>query len=265
MSNNIELYFYFNLTKPGKYSYEGLNFSFLYEPVYVGIGLKNRHKAHFINARYLLDKTYKYKSKEFEKRDRNYPKLIFIKKMIEEHKLTLNDMCFVLMNYLTKEHAKELEIFYIAKIGRQIDSQGPLLNYTLGGDGGKGVKWTEEQKKEKSDSMKGSKNPMFGKKGELCPSFGLVRSEETKEKHSTSKMGDKNPQYGKPSWNKGLHWDNRMKEIISLANIDYVYKFVNPEGEIIIIDRNLIKFLMKMDLILAGLHQHLPNLKMTIL
>jgi hypothetical protein len=37
---------------------------------------------------------------------------------------------------------------------------------------------------------------MYGKKGNLCPSFGLKRSAETKQKLSFSKIGKNNPNAG---------------------------------------------------------------------
>lgn len=37
-------------------------------------------------------------------------------------------------------------------------------------------------------TMSGENNPMYGKKGELCPSYGITRSDETKEKISKSKL-----------------------------------------------------------------------------
>ena len=45
-------------------------------------------------------------------------------------------------------------------------------------------------------SYKGINNPMYGKKGILCPSFGLKRSSETKQKMKESKMGKNNPNAG---------------------------------------------------------------------
>ncbi len=54
--------------------------------------------------------------------------------------------------------------------------------------------------------MFGEQNPMYGKTGELCPSYGLVRSDETKSKQSESRLnylkdnpiesGENHPLYG---------------------------------------------------------------------
>jgi hypothetical protein len=46
-----------------------------------------------------------------------------------------------------------------------------------------------EVRKRKSESMTGDKNPMFGLKGDLCPSTGVIRSPETCSKISSSKKG----------------------------------------------------------------------------
>ena len=44
-------------------------------------------------------------------------------------------------------------------------------------------------RKERSERIMGDKNPMFGRTGELHPSFGIEKSPETKEKLSRSKKG----------------------------------------------------------------------------
>lgn len=57
-----------------------------------------------------------------------------------------------------------------------------VYNMTDGGEGVQGHKWTEEQKKAKSESMMGAKHPMFGKPmpwflGEKNPNYGKMPSE----------------------------------------------------------------------------------------
>lgn len=55
---------------------------------------------------------------------------------------------------------------------------------------------TKEQREKMSRKKRGKKNPMWGKKGPRCPSFGLKRSPETRKKMSESKKGPKNYLYG---------------------------------------------------------------------
>jgi group I intron endonuclease len=75
----------------------------------------------------------------------------------------------------TWEEAMNKEIEFIKKFKQE---GYVVYNMTDGGEGVQGHKWTEEQKRVKSESMKGSKHWMFGKKMPWI-------------------TGDKNPNYGK--------------------------------------------------------------------
>lgn len=61
----------------------------------------------------------------------------------------------------------------------------------------------------------GSKNPMFGKRGELSPSFGRHHSEETKAKLREQKLGNRNPMFGKHLSDKTMRM---LKENIGEKN-----------------------------------------------
>lgn len=122
---------------------------------------------------------------------------------------------------LTEDEAYELEAFLIEHWGRRgIDENGLLLNIIPGGRGGwagvpksedhkrkigegnKLASQTPETKERKSDSHKGSKNGMWGRKGELNPQFGIPKSEETKAKLSIAakeRLSDptNHPMYGR--------------------------------------------------------------------
>lgn len=48
---------------------------------------------------------------------------------------------------------------------------------------------SEETRKKISESRKGENNPMYGKKGELSPSFGRIHTEESRKKMSEARIG----------------------------------------------------------------------------
>ena len=55
-----------------------------------------------------------------------------------------------------------------------------LINCTYGGEGISGYKYTEEQRKKCARPKE--QNGMWGKKGELCPSYGIVRDDDFKDR-----------------------------------------------------------------------------------
>jgi hypothetical protein len=70
---------------------------------------------------------------------------------------------------------------------------GPLAcNFTTGGDGTSGFKWTPEARARVSLQRKGRNNRT-----------GFKHSEATKQKQCESKLGTRNPNFGKSPWNKG--------------------------------------------------------------
>lgn len=113
------VYVYLDPRKPGKYSYDGLDVSFLYEPFYVGKGKGNRWKYH---ANVIDGRTF------------NTHKAGKIK-----HIKDLGfDMCENIIKYaidLTNEESMDLEIKLIKIIGRHDIGKGPLTNQANGGIG----------------------------------------------------------------------------------------------------------------------------------
>ena len=55
-----------------------------------------------------------------------------------------------------------------------------LINCTYGGEGISGYRYTEEQRKKCARPKE--QNGMWGKKGELCPSYGMVRDDDFKDR-----------------------------------------------------------------------------------
>jgi hypothetical protein len=118
--------------KPGQYAYEGLNFSLLYEPFYIGKGRLSRKYAHlypsYLNKRSLKSSKLKtILSVGFTKKD--------IKTYIIETAFNLSE-----------EESFKNEIQYIKYIGRVKLRTGPLCNHTNGGEGTSGTICSEEHK-----------------------------------------------------------------------------------------------------------------------
>ena len=55
-----------------------------------------------------------------------------------------------------------------------------LINCTYGGEGISGYKYTEEQRTKCARPKE--QNGMWGRKGELCPSYGIVRNDDFKNR-----------------------------------------------------------------------------------
>ena len=110
-------YVYVDPRRPGKFDYDGLDVSFLFEPFYVGKGTANRWKHHTLYV------------DSFP----NSKKRAKIKKIIKEKYDPLSYV--VILNRNSSKLALEYEKFMILHIGRICDN-GPLLNITEGGDGG---------------------------------------------------------------------------------------------------------------------------------
>ena len=100
---------------------------------------------------------------------------------------------------------KFLDMLEIEEIAKHNCVRPNGFNLTHGGDGGIP---SEETRRKKSESLKGKKNPMFGKTGEKNPMFGRTgeksphygkrHTDETLQKMSKMKKGKKNPMFGKP-------------------------------------------------------------------
>jgi hypothetical protein len=116
--NEFYVYIFLDQTKKGKFIYE--NFSFNFEPFYVGVSkLKNRINDHLREAKTNIGNN-KYKINKIKKinsKVNNPPKILFFKKN------------------LSKSEAFEIEKLLIKTIGRRNLGTGPLTNLTDGGEG----------------------------------------------------------------------------------------------------------------------------------
>jgi hypothetical protein len=113
--NNYYVYILLNNLKPGRYSYEGLDRSFLYEPFYVGKGRGKRVNAH-----------------RYGKDNHNTRKQSIIDSIKSENKKFFYS---IYTDNLSSPKAFSQETILIKKIGRIDSNMGSLTNLNNGGNG----------------------------------------------------------------------------------------------------------------------------------
>lgn len=133
------VYCYLDPRKPGKYQYG--EFSFDFEPFYIGKGKGDRIKKHLMSHELFN------KSRIRHNRLKN-SKINSIKSdgLVPIYSKIAED--------LQNEDASALEIKLISIIGRKIKNDGPLCNISDGGDGGDNMKYLDpDRKKEIYDRL----------------------------------------------------------------------------------------------------------------
>lgn len=113
------VYVYCDPRKPGKFEYDNLNFTFNYQPFYIGIGTGYRYRRHVTK----FEINWNYNSIKNGK----------IKHIINDGFDPLKYVVFLKENILRIE-AQKLEIDIIKMMGRICDKTGILTNLTLGGE-----------------------------------------------------------------------------------------------------------------------------------
>ena len=182
MNENYYVYVYCD---PRKYIKNGFlygKYCFDFEPFYVGMGQRNRLYHHLSEARV----------KNSLKKG-NKHKFFKIKDILLENK---TPVIIKIKDKLNQRDAFDIEIEMIKSIGRSDENLGPLTNHTNGGDLG--------------ISLKGDKNPMFGKRGKNHPSSQWVRTTEYLQHLSESTRGEKNGMFGR-TWTKKMKLDHSKK------------------------------------------------------
>lgn len=229
-------YIYLDPRKPGRYTYEGLNFSLLFEPFYVGKGHKKRYLAH-LSKRNLKEKHYK------------------------NHKIKAISESFDIREYIMvfnrcDEHdcVKNYEEFLITTIGRIDLKTGPLTNLTSGGDSnipgpesrekmkaakkGKtyeeifGVEKALEIKIQKSERMSGCKNHFYGKRH--SDETLRIIAEKSKGKRSGENHFTKKPDWVYPDEGRKKLSESHKLLVGEKAVKAKFYRIVSPSGEVYI-------------------------------
>lgn len=199
-NDNKYVYIYLDPRKPGIFVYD--EFTFEYEPFYVGKGSGYRCNAHL------------------SREGGNKYRFSKIKNIINSG---LKPVIIKLITNINNDVASEIETKLIKLIGRK---PGPLTNLTDGGDGGHGNtghSWTTTQR-DKIMSIRKIKAPMSGKS----------HSVETKIKQSAAAMGREftvehrdNLSKQKNKKIEGVQDDivivtyNSIKEMIKILNLPY--------------------------------------------
>lgn len=109
------------------------------------------------------------------------------------------DVSVEIIETVVSEDAGELgrrEVFHIARLNSLASK--PLLNLTVGGDGGARSKpYSDDAIRKYSETKTGNLNPMYGKRGPDNPNYGRSFTEEARAKMSEAKTGERHPNYGK--------------------------------------------------------------------
>lgn len=119
--NVYYVYAYLDPRKPGKYEYEG--YSFEYEPIYIGKGTKSRILKHLKN-------------------EKSNP--IKINKINSIKKQGFSPILIKIIDNISNDESLKIEKKLIKIIGRYCKNEGPLTNYSPGGETYIGYKHQED-------------------------------------------------------------------------------------------------------------------------
>lgn len=166
----------------------------------------------------------------------NFKYIILEKRIFENKKQANAELDIVEKEYIEKYKTKERDFGYnltdggecgcgcirneetkrkmaISKIGDKNPMKRKEISkkVSIALKGRKGIPCSEEKKEKMRIRMKGERNPMYGKTGDLNPSFGIdwtkniskEKYEKFCEKRSKYTLGNKNPMYGRKQ-NKSL-------------------------------------------------------------
>ncbi len=202
---NCYVYAYLDPRKKGRYIYEGLNISFLYEPFYIGKA-KNRNR---INDHLALA------------RNTNINRYV-LNKIRDIVKTGLEPFRIKVMQELAPQEASTFETKFITKIGRSNLGYGPLTNLTDGGEGTVGWKMPDTVKQKLSH---------------------IQQKLWTNERRRQQSIRGKNYATSNRFYNAMSHRKNPKGKKLQLNKSDRNFKLVNPNGIITICHGNLMQLL----------------------
>ncbi|MEO6303839.1 MAG: hypothetical protein ABIP51_11775 [Bacteroidia bacterium] len=180
------VYVYLDPRKPGKFTYDGLDVSFLFEPFYIGKGFKKRYHSHLTTA--LKNK------KSFNNILTNK-----IKKILSEN---LNPFIEKIKIELDEKSSYKFEKEIIKIIGKKINNTGSLLNIL---DGGKDDSVFKMIEKRRINSLSINEKISIAK-------TGVLFSKEHKK--SLSEAALKKYQNGFIQYNKGKSLSENHKKAL---------------------------------------------------
>jgi len=238
-TNKFYVYAYLDPRKPGKYSYDELDMCFLYEPFYIGKGSGNRINNHLHQS--VIDKNV------------NKRKINKIKKILKE--CSDAPISIKIKENLSNKDSLSEEILYIKIIGRLNLKNGPLTNFTDGGDSPCGFKHSEETKLKLSKACKGRIPWNKGKKHSKDTIEKMVKiktgkrlTKETKDKIKEARTGTKHTEESIEKMRKeriGKTFSKEVKEKMSQTRKGKntkVFKVTNPKGEVFYTNNGLNEF-----------------------
>lgn len=205
--------------KEGEFTYG--DFTFPYEPFYVGKGIGRRWRYHFWKSK---EETNKIKARKIEK--------------IKKEGFTV--FCAKIFYTMDEYEAFKEEQVYIDLIGKIFDNTGPLTNISSG----IGTKWalTAEQEQRRVNNRRGFKHTEEAKAkmsrnrkgitaGANNPNYGKTHSEEVRQKISDAlkaRPKELHSFYGKTH-------SEEVRSKLSLGKIKHKYQILSPEGNIHIV------------------------------
>lgn len=195
-------YVYLDPRKEGNYIFG--DYIFKYEPFYIGKGKGNRLNDHLVEAK---------------RSDKNSHKLNIIRKIFNCGLTPIIEKIHININNFD---AKKYEIELIKLIGRCNKKEGTLTNLTDGGEGTLGIIQSEETKMKRVESLYKSTLFDTLKSKEYREKLSKIVKEKmdnpiTRKKLSESQKGEKNSMYGKKSSDKQknavrqAHKDGKIK------------------------------------------------------